>query len=146
MRTTGSIVLLGVLLGLSGCSKGITDSDIKFIELSEVRTLTERAQSKPGLLLLVDPRSPRQFGEGHIPGASNISLAAVDPERPNPGLRGHEHVIVYGDGPGSAPAKAMTKKLMTADIDGVRFFAGGLRDWSAVYPVARSPSAGEGGG
>src|SRR5690606_27734535 len=67
--------ILGVAAG--GCNKQITDRDIEPISLTEVRALVER----PGSALLIDPRPPSAFAAGHLPGARNMQLADVRPER-----------------------------------------------------------------
>ena len=137
MRLTAIVAAAGLSL-LAGCSGDITDDDIRTIGMGEVRTLVERAGDEPGALLLIDPRSPRAFAEGHIPTAQNISLAAIDPKRRDPALDAHTNIVVYGDDPGSAPARAMAKKMMVAGYEGVRLFAGGLREWARGYEVERS--------
>lgn len=122
--------LAGGMLG--GCESGIRDEDIRVVNLSEVRELVERA-GRPGgrgVLLLVDPRSRGEFDAGHLPGARNVGLGEIPESRePDRMFAEHSHVIVYGEHRGSTIAKAMTKQLMKVEVDGVRWFAGGLKEW-----------------
>jgi len=114
---------------LAGCSTQITDDDIRTVGIGEVQSLADRSADEPGVLLLIDPRAPSAYAAGHIPGAQNISLVAIDPDRRDPALEDYDTIVVYGDDPGSAPARAMVKKMMAAGYERVRFFAGGLREW-----------------
>ena len=121
---------------LSGCAKKITDSDIKFVRVDEVRELQQTAKERPKVMLLIDPRSPRAYNEGHIPEALNISLATINPDsKRNPAYEGYNNIIIYGDDPASAPARAMTKKMMLAGYKHVRMFGGGMRDWAPIYDI-----------
>lgn len=129
MRLAG--VFLGAVCiggGLGGCSKQITDKDIKSISLTEVRALME--SGRPGAVLLIDPRSEAAFAQGHLPGARNIQLDEVRADRgTDPTLERYGALVVYGDDPGTGSAVAMTKRLMMTGYKGVRWFAGGLSEW-----------------
>jgi len=131
----GVAALVGAA-SLSGCAKKITDDDIKFVRVDEVHSLLQTARERPDVLLLIDPRSPRAYNEGHIPGAFNISLATINPEsKRNPAYEGFKNIIIYGDDPASAPARAMSKKMMLAGYKKVRMFVGGMRDWTPIHEV-----------
>lgn len=41
-------------------------------------------------------------------------------------------VIVYGDNPGSTPARAMVKRLIQAKVRNVWLFSGGLQEWETT--------------
>lgn len=68
-----AIALVGML---GGCQRAISDKDIQPISLAEVRALTQ--SDRPDVVLLIDPRSPAAFARGHLPGARNLSLEAID--------------------------------------------------------------------
>lgn len=127
-----------------GCERTTRDTDIKMIRLSEVRNLYDRQRGgERELALFVDPRPERAFAQGRIPGARNLRLPQVDPKRdPDPGVAAYGTIVVYGDDPASATARGMTKRLMAAGYDGVRLYAGGLKEWtSRGYEVESDPGA-----
>ena len=83
-----------------------------------------------GSAVLIDPRPPSRFRAGHIPGALNIQIAEIDPERPREKrLKDAGMIIVYGDDPTSAPARGMTKRLHATGYNNARMYAGGLTEW-----------------
>lgn len=85
-----------------------------------------------GTVLLVDPRHPRDFEAGRIPGARNLRLSEVPPEsRVDRSLDRYGTIVVYGNDPASASARAMTKRLLAIGYSSVRWFPGGLEEWKA---------------
>jgi rhodanese-related sulfurtransferase len=131
-----------------GCESATTDKSIVPITVGEARRLVELGRREPGLVVLVDPRSQDDFRARHIAGARNIRLPDVplkaSPSRP---LNAYATIIVYGEHPGSASARAMTKRLLGIGYEGVRFMFGGLEEWMAVGGEVEPPvaSAGSGG-
>lgn len=121
-------------LSLGACTKQVTDEDIRNIGLADVRQISAGERSG---VVLIDPRTPERFAEGHIPGAVNIQLMAIDPKgRKIPLLDNSSEIVVYGGDPGSPVARAMTKKLITAGYKRVRFYAGGLDEWTQTGELA----------
>lgn len=112
--------------GLSGCNDTISDRDVTMVTLAEVRRLAGSDK-----VVIVDPRSPAEFAQGHLPGARNIQLAQVTEKREelDPALAAAGTIIVYGDDPGSGVAKGMTKRLLRAGQKNARFFPGGVSEW-----------------
>ncbi|MEO0716845.1 MAG: rhodanese-like domain-containing protein, partial [Planctomycetota bacterium] len=102
--------------GLVGCNREVTDKDIRLVSIAEVRQwqrITERGDRSP--MLLVDPRGERLYNAGHITGAENLRLEMVDPDDDRDArIEKRDHIVVYGDNPGSAVARAMTKRLIAA--------------------------------
>lgn len=133
--------LLAVTAGLGGCGKGVSESTIEFAGLDEVRELQAANTESPRTLLLIDPRAPRRYATGHIPGAVSVQLPEIrEFGGKDARLTGYEHTIVYGENPASPTARAMTKRLLMAGYSGVRLFPGGLDEWmSADLPVEESP-------
>ena len=123
-----------------GCRTKVTDSDIRFAELSEVRALTLQQERDPAkrIVAMIDARSSARFDDGHVPGARNLRLPELPRRgRKDPELDRYRHVIVYGENPSTPSARGMTKRLMVFGYDGVRLFAGGMSEWrQAGYPVA----------
>lgn len=138
LKTFLTVIILtsvGVLYGCGGPQ--ITEKDIKSVSAAEVRSLRSDPKNK---VLLVDPRSERAFAEGHIPGAQNITLDAVDlrTQRIDPRLVGYNQIIVYGNDPGDGPARAMTKRLLAVSSTDTRMFVGGLSEWARLgWPIER---------
>ncbi|MCC6679021.1 MAG: rhodanese-like domain-containing protein [Phycisphaerales bacterium] len=123
--------LLLAALALPGCDPNITDKDIIYLPFSKIQELHAKSQgSSPKAALFVDPRAPQDFEAGHIRGARNLSLRQVNPKRDrDPELEEYDILIVYGDNPGSAPAKAMVKRLLLLGYDDVKWFPGGMEEW-----------------
>lgn len=120
--------------GIGGCEKGTSEKDINesvIFTLADVReAINTRDGEDPDHAILIDPRAPKYFAAGHLPGATNLRLPDVREDDPqDPGLRRHERLIVYGANPGSAVARAMFKRLLAVGYDGVKFYAGGLDEW-----------------
>lgn len=112
-----------------GCSQKINDTDIVHADLPAVRRLTE--SSKDHNALFVDARSAEAYKAGHIPGAVNVRLndLPVDGSRMPENLAQYNNLIVYGDDPGSAPARGVAKRLILAGHKGVYWYEGGVSDW-----------------
>lgn len=115
---------------MAGCKTDVTDADIDVISISQTRAYIEGKDASK--VMLVDPRAESDYNAGHLPGAQNLGLnseRAKTGDKLNPIFDGYKYIIVYGDDPASGPAKAMAKRLMMKDADGVKFFAGGLVEW-----------------
>lgn len=130
-----------VAAALVGCEVKVSDKDIRYIETSDLRRLTENPGDRPNLLLIIDPRPPSRYAQGHIPGAKNIQLPSIDPEKGrDPAISRYTNIIVYGDNPASLPARGMTKRLLAAKYSGVRMYAWGLEEWVANdYAIVVGP-------
>lgn len=126
-----------VLLPTVGCSQSPTDKDIQPITTPEFRELVQKAQTNPKALLLLDARSPRAFQAEHLPGATNMQLYEVNLELGvKARLKAYKTMVVYGDDAGSPPGRGLTKRLMGAGYDDVRFYVGGMKEWKAAgFPV-----------
>ncbi|MEO0483305.1 MAG: rhodanese-like domain-containing protein [Planctomycetota bacterium] len=139
-----SRLLRAVLLGLAllvtplvtGCNKDVRDSDIQFISLPELRQRQlDAEQGQTARVLIIDPRSPARFARAHLPGAQNIRLKDVPEEDPkDPRLERFDRLVVYGDNPASAVAKAMAKRLIYVGYGRktVRWFSGGMAQWAGA--------------
>jgi rhodanese-related sulfurtransferase len=132
-RCLGTVLACAGLAGgmVGGCERKTRDTDIKIISLSEMRSLMDRqSEGRAGEIVLVDPRPVHAFEAGHIPGARNIQLPQIDPRGSgDPTLSSYRHIVVYGEDPGSAVARGMTKRLIAVGHRGVRLYAGGMREW-----------------
>lgn len=130
------LCLVGVMVG--GCDTKISDKDIEYTPIAEVRKAVD---DKSGKFYLIDPRAPQDFALGHIPGASNLQLSKVSDRKDSldPALSRYKLLIVYGQAPNSDVAKAMTKRLMQAGAKDVKMFNGGYLEWTRTgMPVEKS--------
>jgi rhodanese-related sulfurtransferase len=124
-----------VLPGLTGCQQGTSEKDINegvVLSLADVRDAIDRRDGgEPERALMIDPRAPKYFDAGHLPGAVNLRLPDVREEDPkDPDLQRFSRLIVYGENPGTAVARAMFKRLHAIGYGGVKFYAGGLDEWA----------------
>ena len=141
-----ALPLAGVLgaIPLTGCTQKISDKDVDKhqVSVAEVRRL-QAEQAKRGkdtILLLIDPRTPDEFALGHIPGARNIPLANLKSGK-DKDLERYKNLIVYGNDPSSAAARAMVKRLMAQGYEDVALLAGGLYQWRVTGgAVEESPA------
>lgn len=131
---------ISLVIVAGGCSQTISDKEIRYVNLAEVRKLLD--SKAPNTVVLIDPRSTEEFARGHIPGARNVQLSEVSGKKDDidPALDRFQHIVVYGDTPASGPAISMTKRLMASRYRSVRLFPGGLAEWrGANLPVKPGP-------
>lgn len=126
MAACAGILGFGLLMG--GCS--ISDADIEYIDLSQMRQIHAEG-AKPGKsLFLIDPRTPSEYAAGHLPGARNILLPTIKAKsKPDPDIEEYGLIVVYGQDPASVSAKGMTKRLMEIGYDDVKMYRDGFAAW-----------------
>lgn len=132
-------LFLGLALALGGCQRTISDGDIEPISLTELRQQLDASRNE---VALVDARSAKSFAAERIPGARNLQITSVsgkddalDPELASYGL-----IAVYGDDPGSAPARALVKRMLSSGYTTVKMYMGGLSEWKrAKLPTEKGP-------
>jgi rhodanese-related sulfurtransferase len=122
-----------LVLALTGCGSTISDKDVDKHQVSvgEVKRLLDLQQKKgkENIVILIDPRPEAEFAKAHIPGAKNLQLSQIKTKEKRRDLEGFKNLIVYGQDPSSASARAMVKRLMTNEYDNVALMAGGLYQW-----------------
>ena len=127
-----SLLMICLAAGLlGGCHDTINDGDIQFATLTQTRAML---QDKPGVARAIDVRTAKDYAEAHIPNALNLDLALVSENKDSidPALARYKSVIVYGQDPGSATARAMSKRLMRTGHGGVFMFSGGMAEWTGA--------------
>jgi len=139
-RVVASALAAGVL---GSCGTTVTERDVEKAAISsgEVYKLVRtRDGGKPQAVLILDPRGPAEFSGGHVPGAMNVPIHTVRPDRERDARwEAYSTIVVYGSDPGSAVARGLAKRLMGAGYKDVRFMRDGFSGWTrAEYPVARS--------
>ncbi len=132
-------LFLGVALALGGCQRTISDGDIEPISLTELR---QQLDAKKGEVAIVDARSAQSFTAERIPGARNLQITGVSGKEDaiDPVLASHGLIAVYGDDPGSAPARALVKRMLSSGYTTVKMYMGGLSEWKrAQLPTDKGP-------
>jgi rhodanese-related sulfurtransferase len=128
----GLLVFVSLLLAACTGPRRVSDKDIEVVAIGQVLRLVESQQREPDerKLLLIDARSAQAFEAGHLPGAENIRLPEIDPERKrDKRLDSYDEIVVYADNPGSASARALVKRMLRIRYDDVRLFPGGYDQW-----------------
>ena len=128
--------------GLIGCERETRDTDIKLVSVGDVKALWDRQQrGSETAVIIMDPRPVKAYAAGHIAGARNLQLPKFDPKgERDPLIERYSNIVIYGDDPGSATARGLTKRLLALGYKHIRFFAGGLLEWRARgYPIEGVP-------
>lgn len=113
---------------LAGCQDNISDVDVQALPLAEVR---RTADSKSDTWILLDARPAEDYAAGHLPGAINVPMTEIKPERGmlRADLAAAKGIIVYGNNPGDTYAIGATKRLLRAGQKGARLYSGGVMEW-----------------
>lgn len=116
------------ILSLIGCQDNISDTDVQAMPLAEVRRTTD---SKSDSWILLDARPAEDYAAGHLPGAINVPMTEIKPEKGTlrSDLAAAKGIIVYGNDPGDTYAIGATKRLLRAGQKGARLYSGGVREW-----------------
>ncbi len=139
-RFLGLAALLGVLLaGLTGCNRHqVSDRRIEIVSLADALAYHERSLKPDPEVLFIDARRSVLYEQGHIRGAWNLRPNDVDLRAgADPRLESKDALVVYGQDPSSAVARAMAKRLIEAGYNTllrqrVKFYAGGYDEWLAT--------------
>ncbi len=136
-RVTAFLLGTGIVVA-AGCKTKVDESDIKFMTSGELRQMiATRDSGKADHLFLIDPRSEREYAAGHIAGSSHITIDRVIGEKSprNPPFDRYSTIVVYGNDPGSAPARGMAKRIMSLGYKkNTKMYAGGMKEWVQTYP------------
>ncbi len=139
LNTRMWMILAGLtLLMLTGCRGNVSDKKIDFIDLNRAMELHDQWKEDTNKVLFIDVRKHERFAEGRIQGARNIRVNEIDLRYDaDPELLKYDHLIVYGENPGSASARAMAKRMIEAGYNTVlktrvRLFLGGWVVWDST--------------
>lgn len=125
-----------LLLATPGCTRKITDDDVRRMGADDVARLVQSERDRN--VLLIDARPLAQHEAGALPGAVSVRLADLTDSRRLPALERYRTLVVYGQDRGSASAMAVAKRLITQGYSDVRFFDGGVDAWTARgFPLDR---------
>ena len=136
----------------TGCQRGkISDKKIDVITLAEAVEYHEESLAREPKAVFIDARRASIVAGGWIQGARNLRPDDVDPRMGrDPELEGMDALIVYGQDPSSAVARAMAKRLIETGYNSllkqrVKFYPGGYDEWLATgLPVERPDDSGGG--
>jgi rhodanese-related sulfurtransferase len=121
--TSGSLLLWPLLSGNAGGSTKVTPS--------EAVQLINREKA-----VLIDVSENAEYATGHVAGAKNVPLAALDASNDLPKNKTLPLVLVCATGARAARAVPMLKKR---GFENARVLAGGLRAWrEANLPIEKS--------
>lgn len=138
LNTHRSLMLLLILVAsssLQGCSNKTSDRDISLISPVDADAIVQGKSILLGLGgttlgVWLDPRSERDFRQGHIPGAVNLPFQNVANDHHI--LKEYEVIVVYGSSYNDPKANAMSKRLMQLGYKDVKTLRGGLSSWKAA--------------
>ena len=131
-------LLLGALMPLGGCRGSVSDKKIDFIDLNRAMELYDEGLEDNEAVLFIDVRKPERFNAGHIKGARNIRVNEIDLKYDaDPALLKFDNLVVYGENPGSASARAMAKRMIEGGYNTVLkkrigLFLGGWVVWEST--------------
>lgn len=129
----------GLLAGvLAGCgNKRTSDRDLVLVGAPDAEALASGRRRGLGgrrRTLVVDPRTPLEFADGHVPGAVNVPFERLRTRSDE--LRGYDVLLVCGETYGDPIALAASKTLIDLGFGDVRTIEGGMRAWKAEgFPV-----------
>lgn len=134
------LIVFGIvaLCGLMGCKGDLSDKKIEFIDLNRAMDLYDEGLSDDEAVLFIDVRNAKRFNAGHIKGARNIRVNEIDLKYDaDPELLKYDNLVVYGENPGTASARAMAKRMIEGGYntmlkDRVRLFLGGWVVWEST--------------
>jgi rhodanese-related sulfurtransferase len=111
------------------------------VSLSEFRSAVEAKNA-----LILDARPSAFFGEGHVPGALNLSRDnfASDYHRLSTALKETDDkpVIVYCSGGACHDSRLVANALLTLGFNNVSIYTGGWDEWSAAgLPVVKGSAS-----
>jgi rhodanese-related sulfurtransferase len=126
--------MLVTALLLVGCNRAArtSDKDLQFVAPTDGMQLVQGRSRLLGLGsprtgTWVDPRTEREFLEGHIPGAVHLPYQNVSTDSGR--LRAYDILVVYGNDYNDLKAEGMSKRLLELGFKEVYTLQGGLRAW-----------------
>lgn len=116
---------------LTGCDPATDDRSVIWLQPAEAITKMNTPAGmfqQPTKGVWVDPRSPKAFAEGHIPGAISLPLPEMR-DAASAELAPYNLFIVYDSDSADVMAKAGAKRLLELGFKDVYAVTGGLRAW-----------------
>jgi rhodanese-related sulfurtransferase len=93
-------------------------------------------------LVLVEALPPQYYDAGHLPGAINLPLDAIEPKAAEMLPEKDTEIVVYCSGPTCQNSHVAARKLASMGYGRVRVFSGGKAEWTqAGHPlIAEAPA------
>ena len=134
MRCTLPIILLGLLV-LSGCDSKTSDRDLEWVTayqgIDKIAKPTGAFGSRGETVnIWLDPRTPTEYAEGHIPGAVSLPFPMIEQDHQSLLLNAGT-VVVYDTNWDDVIAVSASKRLMELGYSDVYTLRGGLEAWTA---------------
>ncbi len=137
------LVALVAACALAGCGNPRTsDRDIDFVGVADA---SEIVATGSGLFggrsagTWLDPRSAREFREGHLPGAVHFPIETARERHADLDVYGT--IVVYGNDYNDPVAIAMTKTLLELGHSNVHTLRGGIRAWQEAGNELERPAS-----
>lgn len=125
-----NFVFVGLLV-CGGCSIGLSDRSLSYITPEGASILLREGAGTlldaDAEVVIVDPRPTWSYGQGHIPGATNIPFGQLNAQVWK--LDGAGIIVVAGETHNDSVAIAMSKRLINLGFSDVRTLRGGLTGW-----------------
>ena len=134
MRCTLPIILLGLLV-LSGCTNKTSDRDLQWVTayqgIDKISKPTGAFGSRgENVNIWLDPRTPTEYAEGHVPGAVSLPFPMIDQDHQSLLLNAGT-IVVYDTNWNDVIAVSASKRLMELGYSDVFTLRGGLEAWRA---------------
>lgn len=143
-----TLCLAAILGPLGACQRqNVSDRRIDVITLADALEYHRRSERPDPEVLFIDARRSAIASQGSIRGSLNLRPDDIDLRTgPDPRLEEKEALIVYGQDPSSAVARAMAKRLIEAGYNTmlrrrVKFYAGGYNEWLETGLPIDEPAA-----
>jgi rhodanese-related sulfurtransferase len=92
--------------------------------------------------VLVEALPPQYYESGHLPGAINLPLDAIEPRAAALLPDKETEIVVYCSGPTCQNSHVAQRKLASMGYARVRVFSGGKAEWTqAGHPLITVPAA-----
>jgi len=114
-----AVCLSGVLA--VGCAPKVSDRTVRIVGFASL----EETLEADNRLVILDARPLDRFEAGRIPGAIHMPLSKLDERTARDRFDVYRTVLVFGENPGSALAKALAKRLQTLRVKNVVYFEDG---------------------
>lgn len=126
---------LAILALATGCSRKTSDRDLQWVTPYQAMDLIAEPTGAFGSLgedvnVWVDPRTPVEYAEGHIPGAISLPFPMIEQDHKSLLLNAGT-IVVYDSDWNDVIAVSASKRLMEIGYSNVYSLRGGLEAWVA---------------
>lgn len=135
-RTLPILLVSSAIAVLAGCSNKTSDSSLIFINTTEAKSMIAQPTGAFGsrgdeVNLWLDPRSPSEYAESHIPGAMSLPFPLIRQDHDSM-LRNARTIVLYGNNDNDPIGIAASKRLMELGYKNIYTLRGGFEAWTAT--------------